>query len=343
MLFKKSVAVSDNSKRVLKFCFLHIQQCIFCLFSFNGHRNVQTIKDLTENDMAEIEEYSHRLPNILRQVVTSEKHRNVGESLKKLVELFFGIYSNGVGFKFPPGDRKLIISIAKIVSEKFSDEGFAYFQPSSTSRFDDNQLLPTPVGNLFRDDCASKRKIATRNVDDNNGAEEKAVSPNTLQEVPGKDKLNLLVKYLETSLRNKFTKKRNQLTPQNMNENPPDEIEVDFESVVSLLESTGSIPTKARQSNDGRKSASATIKCVCSKPATNIRVSFTFQKDTKDKINLIFNENFGQTTQNASITVNFEKNWSLSNYISHCKKAHNPSTSDKKGEYYYLWKKNFRH
>lgn len=311
----------------------------FCLFSFNGHRNVQTIKDLTENDLSEMEEYSQRLPNILLQVVTSEKHKNIDESMKKLVELFFGIYSNGVRFKFPPGDKKLIIciSIAKMVSEKLSDEGHAYFQLTSDSHFDGSQLFCTPVGNLFRDDCSWKKEIATSNVNTNENSEEEPVSTNTRQEVPGKEKLNLLVKYLETSLRSKFTKKKNELKPQDMNESPPkpDEIEVDFDSMVSLLETTGIIPAKARQPHVGRKSASSTIKCVCSNPATNIRVSFTFRKETKDTIILILNENIGENThtQSASITENFEKNWSLSNYISHWGNAHISSTL---GKYYYL-------
>lgn len=303
-----------------------------CLFSFNGHRNVQTIKDITEIDLSEMEEYSQRLPSILEQVLTSGKRKNVIESKKELFELFFGIYSNGVGFKFPPGDRKLIILIAKMVSKKLAEEN-AFFQLSSVSEIDDRQLMPTPVGNLFSDVCDDRFPEATAKRDESDLSDGESVSTDTRQEFPCKERLSLLAKYLETSLRNKFTKKKMELTPQNMNEQP-DEITVDYDSMVSLLESTGTIPSQALQPNGGRKSASATIKCVCTNPATDIRVNFTFKKETKDTIILILKKNTGEITQDAVITENFEKNWSLSNYISHWKKAHTSSTSDMEGEYF---------
>lgn len=176
----------------------------FYSFSFNGHRNAQTIKDIKEHDLSDMEEFSLRLPHILRQVVTSEKRKNADETTKKLIEIFFGIYSNGVEFKFPPGDKKLIISMAKIVSEKISDEGYAYFQINSDSLFEGSQLLlPAPVGNLFHDGCISKDKItANRKDDDSNASDE------SLLEAPGGDKIKELVEYLEASLRHKFSKKK---------------------------------------------------------------------------------------------------------------------------------------
>lgn len=135
-----------------------------------------SVKDITENDLSEMEEYSKRLPNILRQALKLETRKNFVESMKNLAALFFGIYSNGVGFKFPPGDKKLIILIAKMVSEKLAEKGYAFFQLSSVSHFDDRQLIPTPVGNLFRDDRSSKWKRSMREEYDGNISEEESLS-----------------------------------------------------------------------------------------------------------------------------------------------------------------------
>lgn len=284
--------------------------------------------DLNEHDLLQMEEYSSRLPQILQREIDLENCENAAERLKSIIGLFFGVYAYGVDFKFPPGDKKLLIAIGAVVRGKCSEGGLSYFQ--SESDCSECQIVSTPFGKLYGNNSLEierkqKKKSKLNTTESNEIAEE---SSPTLQTNPDTELIHELVKYLQEGLSMKLKEQVNHLISQSADENSPalqaDIIEVDFDSVVSLLKLNGIIRSDNLQANESKRSASATIKCFCSVPASVIKVFFMLKNTTKEKILCILDTNFDEKSSLDVdlITAHFGRCWSLSNFISHAKNVH---------------------
>lgn len=94
--------------------------------SLNGYGNVNTFKDLTEEDIDNIEEYSQTKLIRLLEKSAIDSGNELDENIKKA---FFGIYAvSPEEFQFVRGDRKLISKIVDRVKEKIQTDG-EYFTP----------------------------------------------------------------------------------------------------------------------------------------------------------------------------------------------------------------------
>lgn len=300
-------------------------------FSFNGHRNAATIKDLNENDLLQIEEYSLRLPRILQRALELEKCINVNEKVDQMLEFFFAIYLNGVEFKFPPGDRKLIMLIGEMVRAKvlhvndngITTEDYSYFQLGLD--YNNCQIVSTPIGNLYYDNKTDKNNRPNEMKSNAMVSNESTDRSSQIHRSnPDLDAIKNLVSLLKAGLEKKIGEFFLRNAAENLTAPPPEVIGVEFDSVVSQLENEKIIASNSCQPNDSRKSASAIIKCSCLNQTSThtVKVFFVFKKPTRDIILSTLSVNSVQITQQElhKITVHFASCWSLSNFLAHKKR-----------------------
>lgn len=285
--------------------------------SFNGYRSVSSFLELNENDVLQIEIYSQRLPQILQENLASQKSGNKNAKLSKMLKYFFGIYSVGFSFQFPPGDKRLLLSISPLVNantEIFED----------SSECDLCAVETTMFGKLFCDNPAkhpNKRKKSeiTRNE-----------SPVLAQSYDA-DSINTLSDYLKAGLIEKL-KEHGEKTSQANTEDQstvshPKVMDIDHSSLIRQLQYSGILASKEISPNGTQQFTSATLKCFCSDARSNVKVYFRFKESTRDNILKILNartdaENTIKENESNAITVHFGNCWSLSNLVAHNKARH---------------------
>lgn len=287
------------------------------------------MQDITEDDFEKIEEYSSRLPNIIRGIVQLEKCSNKDEEVQRLLEHFFGIYSTCVEFKFPPGDKKLLMLIVRTIKTKML-ENVSFFDLDS-NYINCSNVEPTLLGDLYSNTSTVsdvKRNLQKKNTNMN---QPEAIRSELIRETNyDNNSIEELTELLKVCLQKKLQNQKSEIMSEKAGENTSslkqEVIEVDFGSVLSLLMHAGIIALDSRNPNGPMKTASGKIKCFCSTPVSVIKVYFVLRSTTSNVITLVLKAKQASTPISADelllIESHFTSCWSLSNLISHNKSIH---------------------
>lgn len=129
--------------------------------SIDGYESASTIKCISNEEILAIEESARAVISKIRTYIAAKKTRAKPADFEYLYRLFFGEISavqfagdvNAV-FKFPLGERALILEIAKIAKEKTDDGTHSVFSLLEQSNTDDNtsyypSTTETIIGTLF--------------------------------------------------------------------------------------------------------------------------------------------------------------------------------------------------
>lgn len=291
--------------------------------SFNGYRSAASITGLNEAALVEIENYSLCLPNILKSAIGSKRKKSEC-IIENLLQLFFGIYfQNDIGFKFPPGHKALLISIARSVDEKMKSDS-SYFK--SDENYAKCETIRTPIGTLY---------YAYDNI--------QQMQPNQVAQIVRTTNTNadttsiaLLIEHLRESLIRslktyvmgmKTTEKKsflNNCKVKSSDDLKSEMVVVDYISVMSVLNTIG-ITTEEAIHPNGKivTSIAGTVHCFCS-TSSKVRVYFSFKGLTKDVIVEYFSrdQNARKKTFDTAMLEQFEPCWNLYNYRRHHKSVH---------------------
>lgn len=326
--------------------------------SLSGHYTASTIMNLNEYGVMEIEQYSRdQLPSILRSTI-DPNCRNLDEVLQQLIDIIFGNYSrDGKTFKFPPGHKMLLLTIANAVRNTVcketvnGKESYDFTEYKTVKGSGMCSVIATPIGDLFCDD-EDDSEVLKDVEDEESSVANKRSKPgfvekhtdNTIAKVPLKadsNSLKQLVQYLSGSLLFRLKSQVQQMMSQDKyeaswNDLKAEVIEVEFHSVVSTLKNFGVI-LEGNQQTYMRKSIFAAINCVCSE-TTKIKVHFKFKESTRGVIENILSHYLAKksTEQLDEIYINahFASCWCMSNFYNHRRKLHKKREMLKDGKYF---------
>lgn len=175
------------------------------------------MQDIAEDDFEKIEEYSIRLPNIIRGIVELEKCSNKDEEVQRLLEHFFGIYSTCVEFKFPPGDKKLLMLIVRTIKTKML-ENVSFFD-LDPSYINCSNVESTLLGDLYSNTTVSdvKRDLQKKNTNMNQpGETESELQRETNYET---NSIEELTKLLKLCLQKKLQNQKSEIMSEKAEEN----------------------------------------------------------------------------------------------------------------------------
>lgn len=308
---------------------------MYHLYSFNGYQGALTIKDLSEADFLKIENYSLRLPTIIRTAIELKKCGDVDNTVKNLLRLFFGVYAeSNIKFEFPPGSRTLLLLLAKIVRDK-THKLINASESIDLSYFDTNDDCPkcpivsTPLGYLY---CDENEKISANPTEvgiPKRVRKEIEGSASTSSEDPRKTSevsIKTVVKHLEEGLKIRLKRIIGVLASKGEFDKNVSvanlKVEVSFASVVSTLASAKIINWDTNQLNISAKLISASITGCCK--ALGINVYFIINEITRHELHKILKEdsNTGDDVDQTSILERMSKGWSMSNFHAHHKRVH---------------------
>lgn len=104
-----------------------LKKCVFLFYSLNGYGTLGMFKDLTDDDINNIEIYARTELFGLLQTKATTSNQPLDESLLAAFYLIYAVSPQT--FQFVPGDRKFIQKLRKRVINKISSDGEKYFQP----------------------------------------------------------------------------------------------------------------------------------------------------------------------------------------------------------------------
>lgn len=273
--------------------------------------------ELNENDKLQIETYSQRLPTILKQNLASKKCGNKNAKQSKMLEYFFGVYSDGVPFQFPPGDKKLLLSIPPVIKANTKEfEG--------GSECDLCTVETTMFGKLF---CDNPAKLPSKRRKCEITQNESSV----LGQNYDADSINKLSDYLKAGLINKLKGHAKKSSQENTGEEStvpqPEVMKIDYNSLVGQLQYFGILTLNDISPNGTQQFTSASLKCLCSDVGNIVKVFFRFKESTRLNIMKILNAIANSETtitadESNAITIHFGNCWSLSNLFAHNKARH---------------------
>lgn len=306
--------------------------------SYCGYRSALTIMNLTETDISEIEKFSNRLPGAIKAAV---KSRN-GNSLYDTVhDFFFGLYGNETDqFEFPPGDRKTLMLIKK-AAINIASQGNAVDIIDGSAAFGFNEnikkclTIDTPVGVLFSDKVQLEELIQPTN---NSVTTATVGHPSSCNLTPpllvNAEIIDELVEILHAGLVLRMKNQLQKMLQEGIYDKEAEEptIEIDKNSVQTVLISKGVIHSESNNPNESCKLIKAKIKCFCTRQGRNICVTFALKSVTLDVIRSVLDKGHTATKEmDAALVKNhFCSCWCLSNYLTHNKKIHH---NRKYGEY----------
>lgn len=281
-------------------------------FSLSGHNQAIILKDIDAKDVLEIEEFVGRVPAILKSVKLRNKKNASADDIQNMLCHFCGPYAWHTEFKFPPGDRKLLLLIGNTVSRNLESDA-KFFEDDSSLR--NCNMIATPFGEVFCDLAMehSRPKQRKKNV-------EKTVdSTSTVCLTPAQMYSDETLTYFVERLKLCLESRLNQF-----GEKKPKIIAIDFDSMISALTNAGVLQCPSKQPNSTAKTAAATIECFCSTPPTKIKVFFALKTVSASIIAQHLDEHVKKPDETPSNKLNqhIASCWSLSNYQHHIKKIH---------------------
>lgn len=266
--------------------------------SFSGYQNARNMIDIDADAIIEIEEYAQLLPSILRQHI-DPRWKNADQIIEQMLDLFFDIYfKEGTPFKFPPGHKRLLISLAETVRSKIEVQNesgiefdLSYFNVDEG--FNNCATIRTPIGTIYYE--KPKKQLKRKPCDTVSNPDD---SDNSMPDlIADMESVRRLVKYLEADLFQSVAKKVNSLT---MTEEIPfwkkrgvdlthvlklEMVTVDMNAVLSVLKTNRvGVPT-TEHPNEGCKLIAGTVKCFCSAAGVvKINIFFIFKSRTLELI-----------------------------------------------------------
>lgn len=233
------------------------------------------------------------------------------------MENFFGIYSlSESGFKFPPGDKKLLFSVAETIRTYQKAENDNPHHSLNLKHFEFGEdyvnchTLPTPIGNLYYDGEKNlrPRKRAANQMKSSNVSTDITNDSNYVPEC-----ISQLVKYMQDGLINKMTKLSKENGLVNLR---PEMSAVRKESVISMLTSCDLMNPNSRGAAVGDHYAVANVMCACEIPEKSISMHFRFKAETTQILKSILSNDGADADK---IGKHFELCWVLSNLYKHAK------------------------
>lgn len=261
-------------------------------FSFCGYRSGRNFITIDDNEIMLIESFAKRLPSILKDLLST--HNDADALVTRLLEFFFGIYAvHTEEFAFPPGDRKLLVSISVFIHTNFEKDPQFFATSENLIKC---PVEPTPIGNLYST-ITSKVKKTVDFTDKLDTVSLTLLVDNMKKCLSQKLKHSLKTIAKEFPIINEYVKL--------------DKVHLRSESVSSMLKSFTDVSMKTTL-------AVGTIECSCSGKATSISFHFRLQdKITETVAKILQKRDISSEEMDKMKTC-----WIISNLMKHHKKIH---------------------